>query len=268
MTHTTIIDSLFSLPQRGPVVHIDDCVPFREDLTPGMKASGIAGAVLAHGNCRECPYEWECAERMTHEVAELVRQHPKQLRGLAAYDPLRIGQSLGWIDELVRQGTLAGVYIHSEACLSGLNAARMYPLYGVCAMLGAPVVVEFFESDRWAYQRAQLELVAADFPDLELLVAPPARGEPSAMVPMMRRFPRISFLLGPRELQGNDKLCEYLELQGRSRAMFRSAGEPWPAVSALALAVPLSPAARRAYLAENAQRVFGFPAGEAASLSA
>jgi predicted TIM-barrel fold metal-dependent hydrolase len=165
MTHTTIIDSLFSLPEKGPVVHIEDCVPFRQDLTPEMKASGVAGVVLAHGNCRQCPFEWECAERMTRETVALVTQHPLQLRGLAAYDPLRIGQSLRWIDDLLRQGTLAGVYIHSEACVSGLNAARMYPLYGVCAMLGAPVVVEFFEHDRWSYQRPQVELVAADFPD-------------------------------------------------------------------------------------------------------
>jgi predicted TIM-barrel fold metal-dependent hydrolase len=48
----------------------------------------------------------------------------------------------------------------------------------------------------------------------------------------------------------------------------RSAGEPWPSVAALAAAVPLSPAARRAYLAENAQRLFGFPSEEAVSLSA
>jgi predicted TIM-barrel fold metal-dependent hydrolase len=85
---------------------------------------------------------------------------------------------------------------------------------------------------------------------------------------MMRRYPRLSFLLGPRELQGNDKLCDYLEQQGRNRVLFRSAGEAWPAASALALTVPLSPSARRAYLAENAARVFGFPGDAVTSLSA
>ena len=267
MTHAAIIDALFSIPQKGPVVQISDCIPFLEDLTPRMKTSGIAGAVLVHGNCLQCQYQWNCADRRTHEIANLVARHSLQLRGLAAYDPLRIGESLRWIDDAVSKGDLAGAYVQAECCVSGLDAARMYPLYGLCAKLRSPVVVEFRDHDRWVFHRPQLEVVAADFPELDLLLAPPPQSETAWMVQLMKRFPQVSFVLGPLELQQNDTLCEFLERQGHDRVLFRSASEDWPQAVQIARAVPLGPAARRAYLGENAAKMFGFSI-EAASLSA
>jgi predicted TIM-barrel fold metal-dependent hydrolase len=87
------------------------------------------------------------------------------------------------------------------------------------------------------------------------------------MVRLMKRFPHVSLALGPQELQQNDKLCEFLELQGREQVLFRSAPEEWPLAVQIALGLPLGPATRRAYLGENAARLFGF-ATESASLRA
>jgi predicted TIM-barrel fold metal-dependent hydrolase len=265
MTRPAIIDALFSIPQKGPVVQISDCIPFLEDLTPRMKASGIAGAVLVHGNCTQCQYQWNCADRKTHEIANIVARHPRQLRGLAAYDPLRIGESLRWIDDAVSKGALAGTYVQAECCLTGLDAPRMYPLYGLCAKLRSPVVVNFSSRDRWAYHCPQIEVVAADFPDLEILLATPPRSEIAGIVGLMKHYPRISFLLGPQDLQQSELLCEFIELQGRDQVLFRSAAEEWPLAVQLASGVPLGPAAQRAYLSENASKMFGF-AMETASL--
>jgi predicted TIM-barrel fold metal-dependent hydrolase len=228
-----------------------------------MKASGIAGAVLVHGDCSHCQHQWSCADRKTHEIASIVAKNSKQLRGLAAYDPLRIGESLRWIDEAVSKGDLAGVYVQAECCIKGLDAPRMYPLYGLCAKLRSPVVVDFASRDRWVYHRPQLEVVAADFPELDILLATPPLSESAGIVQMMKRFPRISFLLGPQDLQRDTKLCEYLELQGRERALFRSACEAWPVAVQNAHEVPLGPAARRAYLCDNASKMFGFPTSAA-----
>ena len=75
----------------------------------------------------------------------------------------------------------------------------------------------------------------------------------------MQHFPHISFLLCPQELHTDAVLCEYVELEGRERALFRSSSDGWaPAVEA-ALTLPLGAAARRAYLGENAMRLFNFP---------
>ncbi len=107
----------------------------------------------------------------------MVAQNPRQLRGLASYDPLRIGESLRWIDEAVSEGELAGAYVQAECCVSGLDAPRMYPLYGLCAKLRAPVVLDFDSRERWVHHRPQVEVVAADFPELDILLAPPPRSE-------------------------------------------------------------------------------------------
>jgi predicted TIM-barrel fold metal-dependent hydrolase len=255
----TVIDALFSLPARGTVSQITDCGHFTEDLAPQMLASGVSGAVLAHGNCALCQHQWNCADRRTHEVMNAVAQNPRQLRGLAAYDPLLIGESLRWIDEASSDGRLAGAYLQAECCAGGLAAPRMYPLYGTCAKLRVPIVIDFDDRDRWTYQRPQVELVAADFPELDILLATPAGTDAGNIMQMMQRFPRVSFLLGPQELHSNKELCEYVELPGRERALFRSANLGWPAAIKMAKGLALRPGARRAYLSENAIRLFSFP---------
>jgi hypothetical protein len=103
-----------------------------------------------------------------------------------------------------------------------------------------------------------VEVVAADFPELEILLAPPPHPDTASILRLMQRFPRISFLLRPQDLQGDALLCEYIELQGRERAVFRSSSKGWRPAVEMALGLRLGPAARRAYLFENAKRVYGF----------
>jgi predicted TIM-barrel fold metal-dependent hydrolase len=260
MAYATIIDAFFCIPKNGAVAQISDCVPFSEDLSGPMNASGIGGAVLAHGGCGQCQHHWNCADRKTHEVVDVVARNPKQLRGLAAYDPLRIGDSLRWIDEAVSFRGLVGAYAQAERCVSGLDAPRMYPLYGLCAKLRSPVVLGFANREGWAHHRQEVEVVAADFPELDILLATPPQTDTESILRLMKRFPRISFLLDPQELQADAKLCEYVELHGRERALFRSSPKGWPDSVAAAQALRLSPGARRAYLSENATRLFSFPA--------
>jgi predicted TIM-barrel fold metal-dependent hydrolase len=259
MANATIIDGLFCIPQKPHVTQFSDCVPFDQDLAPRMNASGIAGVVLAHCNCWECQHHWNCADRRTHEIVNAAARNAGQMRGLAAYDPLRIGESLRWIDDAVIEGGVAGAYAEAECCPSGLDAARMYPLYGLCAMLRLPIVLGFHSHERWVQHLPQAEVVAADFPDLDILLAPPPGGETASILRTLRRFPRISFLLCPQDLQGDAELCEYIELEGREHVLFRSCSKGWSAAVERALGLPLGPATLRAYLFENAVRVYDFP---------
>jgi predicted TIM-barrel fold metal-dependent hydrolase len=189
-----------------------------------------------------------------------VAKNPRQLRGLACYDPLRIGESLRWIDKAITGGGTIGAYAQTECCISGLDAPRMYPLYGLCAMLRAPVVFDITSREDWTHHRPQVELVAADFPELDILLATPPGTDSAGIIELMRHFPRISFLLCPVELQADAVLCDYVELEGRDHALFRSSPEGWPADVEAAGTLPLGAAARRAYLFENATRLFHFPA--------
>jgi predicted TIM-barrel fold metal-dependent hydrolase len=224
-----------------------------------MNSSGISGAVLALSNCAQCQHRWNCADRRTQEIVNTVAKNPRHLRGLACYDPLRIGESLRWINEAITGGGTAGAYSQAECCISGLDAPRMYPLYGLCAMLRAPVVLEITSGEDWTHHRPQVELVAADFPELDILLTPPPGTDSAGMIELMQHFPRISFLLCPVQLQADAALCDYVELEGRERALFRSSREGWPASVEAACAVPLGATALRAYLYENATRLFKFP---------
>jgi predicted TIM-barrel fold metal-dependent hydrolase len=187
------------------------------------------------------------------------------LRGLASYDPLRIGESLQWIDQGVIEGAVAGAYADAECCAAGLDASRMYPLYGLCAMQRMPMVLGFHSVERWTRHLPEVEVVAADFPNLVMLLAPPHGAEGASMLRLMRRFPRIAFLLCPQELQADAGLCECMEAEGREHVLFRSCSGGWSAAVETALELPLKPEALRAYLFENAARVYGFTA-EVASL--
>jgi predicted TIM-barrel fold metal-dependent hydrolase len=258
MAHAAIIDALFGIPRIAGATQISDCVPFNQDLGPLMQLSGIAGAVLAPANCVQCPHQWNCADRMTHEIISVVAQSPQRLRGLGSYDLLRVGDSLRWIDEGVIAGGLAGVYVPAECCVAGLEASLMYPLYGLCARLRCPVVIDIPSRERWLHHRPQVELVAADFPELDVLLAPPPSTDAASIIPLIERFPRVSFLLCPQELQSDAVLCKYVELEGRERALFRSSPEGWQSAVEIALGLPLGRAAQRAYLSENATRLFNF----------
>jgi predicted TIM-barrel fold metal-dependent hydrolase len=263
MAQSTIIDGLFCIPQKPRVPQPAECVPFDLDLAPAMHSTGIAGAVLAHGNCWQCQHHWNCADLRTHEIVTAAARNPGQLRGLASYDPLRIGASLRWIEDAVVEGGTAGAYAEAESCASGLDAPRMYPLYGLCAMLRLPMVVGFHSGERWTQHLPQAEVLAADFPDLDLVLAPPAGSETECMVGLMQRFPRISFLLCPQDLESDAALCEYIEQQGREHVLFRSGSGGWSAAVESVRRLPLGPEALRAYLFENAARVYGFPVAAA-----
>ena len=101
MANATIIDALFCIPLKASVMQLSDCVQFNQDLAPQMNEGGIAGVVLAHCNCWQCQHHWNCADRRTHEIVNVVAKNKRQVRGLASYDPLRIGESLRWIDDAV-----------------------------------------------------------------------------------------------------------------------------------------------------------------------
>ncbi len=260
MAVPAVIDALYCIPKNVTVAQPGNCAAFTQDLAPAMNAHGVATAVLAPCLCHQCPHQWSCADQRTEEVRQVVKRNPLKLRGLASYDPLRIGESLRWIDDAIADGGLCGAYAQAECCVSGLSAPRMYPLYGTCDKLRVPLVIDFSSRDRWLRHRPQVEVVAADFPALQIVLAPPPGTDGPSILRMMERFSHLLLLINPRELQADPALCDFVELQGRERAIFRAHPQEWAAAVPAAQQVPLSPPARRAYLFDNAARIFKIPA--------
>jgi hypothetical protein len=253
-----VIDALYCIPKNVTVAQPGNCVPYTQDLAPAMSTHGVSAAVVAPCLCHLCPHQWSCADQRTEEVRQIVRRNPGHLRGLASYDPLRIGESLRWIDDAIADGSICGAYAQAECCVSGLQAPRMYPLYGACDKFRVPLVVDFSSRERWLRHRPQVEVVAADFPALHIVLAPPPGTEAISILRMMERFPHLMLLLSPRDL-ADLALCEFVELAGRERTAFRAHPQEWAVSVPAAQQVPLSPAARKAYLFENAARIFKVP---------
>lgn len=262
MTRVRIVDALYGIPKPNiaAVMQVGDCLPSTQDLAPPMRAAGISGAVLAPRACTACPHQWNCADRRTDEMVAAARRNPGLVTGLASYDALRIGESLRWIEESITTQGLAGAYAAAECCVSGLDARRMYPLYGLCAMLRKPVLLDFAGRDGWIHHRPDVEVVAADFPELEIVLAPPPRTDPNSIIRLLQRFHSISFVLCPQELQEENLLRAFVEQQARERLMFCSTPKGWESSVSAALTVPLDEPTRRAFLGENAIRIFGFKA--------
>jgi predicted TIM-barrel fold metal-dependent hydrolase len=259
MADAPIIDALYGIPKNTAVTQLSECLPFMQDLRGPMRAVGISGVVLVQRHCGYCPYHWSCADRRTREVSVLARQN-SAVRGLASYDSLRIGESLRWIHEAIAGGGLSGCYLQAECLVSGLDTARMYPLYGLCAMLRAPLVLDFSSRENWLRHLPEIETMAADFPELEIVLTPPQDTEAPNILRLALRFPRISFILCPEEMDANAALREFVELQGRERVLFCSSLNGWPESVQVARKLEVMPAAAEAYLYGNAARLFSFPA--------
>ena len=260
MAVPNVIDALYCIPKNVGSFQPGRCVAFTQDLAPAMSANGVAAAIVAPCSCHQCPHQWNCADQRTEEVRQVVASNPRQLFGLSSYDPLRMADSLRWIDDAIADRSLSGAYAQAECCVSGLNAPRMYPLYGTCDKLRVPIVIDFNSQERWLRHRPQVEVVAADFPALQIVLAPPPGTEGATILRLMERFHQLLVLLNPRDLEADPALCEFAELQGRERTAFRSHPQEWGAAVPAAQKVPLSPSARRAYLFDNAARIFKVPA--------
>ncbi len=258
MPHEAVIDALYCLPKKNRVAQPSDCVPFNEDLAPALHASGVDGVVIGPGQCLHCQHQWSCSDRRNQDVMGTVGKNRRQLRGLASYDSFRIGESLRWIDDAVGAGELAGAYALAESCVAGLDAARMYPLYGICAKLSAPVVLDFGSRERWLHHRTQVEVIAADFPQQDILLSTSPGTDTADLMRLMQRYPRVGVLLAPQDLQSSPAMSEYLDGAGRERILFRAAPGAWAPAVALARKLPLAEGARYSYLYENAARLFHF----------
>lgn len=265
MPRNAVIDALFCLPKKNRVAQPSDCLPFSEDLAPSMLESGVGGVLIGPGQCLHCQHQWSCTGRRNQEVLGSVERNRVLFRGLASYDSFRIGESLRWIHDTVDSGEMVGAYVLAESCVAGLDAARMYPLYGICAMLSVPVVLDFSSRERWLNHRTQVEVIAADFPQQDILLAAPHGCDATGLLRLMQRYPQVGILLPAQDLADSPALGEYLEGPGRERILFRAAPFAWPQAVSLARSLPLSDAAKHSYLVENAARIFRFSGSEEAA---
>ena len=120
-------------------------------------------------------------------IGEIVRRFPDQFVGFATVDPLGDGASVRELERAVRELGLRGLKLHPIHLGFFPNDTRVYPLYESCTALGVPVLFHsgFAASGAGAPGGGGLKLkyaapipgmddVAADFPQLDVIMAHPA----------------------------------------------------------------------------------------------
>jgi predicted TIM-barrel fold metal-dependent hydrolase len=119
-------------------------------------------------------------------VAGCARDHPDAFLGFASVDPWKGEAAIAELERGVRDLGLRGLKLHPTAQAFRPDDERVYPLWEAAAGLGIPVTVHTGTTGLGAGMRGggrmklawsrpiHLDAVAADFPDLQIVMAHPA----------------------------------------------------------------------------------------------
>ena len=120
-------------------------------------------------------------------VAGIARKHPEQFIGFATVDPWRMEAGVRELERSVKELGLRGLKLHPIHQAFFPNDKRFYPLYEKCVELSVPVLIHtgFAAAGAGMPGGAGLKLkysapipgiddVAADFPDLTIIMAHPS----------------------------------------------------------------------------------------------
>lgn len=119
-------------------------------------------------------------------VAACVRDHPDVFLGFASVDPLKGAAAVAELERAVRELGLRGLKLHPTAQGISPDDARMAPVWETAAGLGIPVTVHTGTTGLGAgmpggghlklepSRPIHLDAVAADFPQLQIVMAHPA----------------------------------------------------------------------------------------------
>ena len=119
-------------------------------------------------------------------VAGCARDHPDAFLGFASVDPLKGAAAVTELERGVRDLGLRGLKVHPTAQAFRPDDERFYPLWETAAGLGIPVTVHTGTTGlgagmpgggrmKLAWSRPiYLDAVAADFPELQIVMAHPA----------------------------------------------------------------------------------------------
>jgi predicted TIM-barrel fold metal-dependent hydrolase len=119
-------------------------------------------------------------------VASVARQYPDQFIGFASVDPWKGAWAVNELERSVKELGLRGLKLHPTTQAFFPNDERFYPLWAKCAELGIPIISHSGQTGvgartpggggyklKYAHPML-LDDVAADFPELTIIMAHPA----------------------------------------------------------------------------------------------
>lgn len=201
-------------------------------------------------------------------VAEAVARHPDRFHGLAGIDPTEGMAGVRALEAAVKELGFIGAHAYPHWFELPPDHARWYPFYAKCVELGVPILLQVGQSLVYEPRRPlrsvgrpiTLDAVACDFPELKLVgihVGIPWADEMIAMAWKHENVFIIADAHAPKYWP--ESFVRYIDSYGRHKVMF---GTDFPVLDfaryrAEVDALGLRPESRRAFLRENALRVFG-----------
>lgn len=188
-----------------------------------------------------------------------------RLLPFASLNPYLISDMAAELERLVKEFDFRGIKVYPPYHHHYANDARMYPLYAKAEELGLPMMVHtgssVFKGARIKYANPlDLDDVAIDFPDLDILMA--HSGRPfwyEQAFWMARRHENVYMEVSG--LPAKNLLTYFPRLELLANKVVY--GSDWPGIPDLSRnvkaiqALPISDQAKRAILHDNAQKILG-----------
>ncbi len=238
-----------------------------EEMLRMMDAAGTERAFLvAHKTGQPgLPGSWHLPYDV---IAEAVAKHPDRFHGLAGIDPTEGMAGVRALEHAVRELGFIGAHAYPHWFELPPNHARWYPFYAKCVELGVPFLTQVGQSLVYDPNRPlesvgrpiTLDPVACHFPELKLVgihVGIPWADEMTAMAFKHENVFIIADAHAPKYWP--QSFVRFIDSYGRHKVMY---GTDFPVLTferyrSEVEALQLRPESKRAFLRDNALRVFG-----------
>jgi predicted TIM-barrel fold metal-dependent hydrolase len=232
-----------------------------EQFVADMEAAGFEKVFIAAIKMGSYKARGMGNDFSNEEVYEMIKKYPKQLIGMAGYDPMNIMESVRNIEKAVKEYGFRGVYAHTLGWDISAEDRRMYPCYVKCVELGIPFSMQIGHSlelmPSAAGRPITIDKVALDFPELRFIASHagwPWCEELIAMVSKHRHvYVDISAHL-PRYL--DPSIVQFMDTRGQDKVLFGTNAFGLKRCKQQFLEMKLKEETKRKVLRENACRVF------------
>src|SRR5580658_1917435 len=242
-----------------------------EDLIRDMDAAEVEKGVLTAAALKMLPSPYsvgqdisdETYEKLCARVAEIRKRHPGRFHGCLGIDPTGMMRTVRWLERAVKEFGFRSAWIMPSLVGLPPNHACYFPVYSKCVELGIPIKINIGVPGplrpAMMQQPMALDEVLLAFPELTVVGCHLGHPWQNEVVALLQKYPNfflITSAWAPKHIP--QEIWQLANTRGRDKIMWasdyplltmqRCAAEGWQ--------VPLKDEARRAYLRENALKVF------------
>ena len=204
-------------------------------------------------------------DRNCADIVAAQKQYPGRFQGCIPIDPSGVMRAVRQLERAVRDDGFRSCWIMPSLIGLPINHAVYYPVYAKCVELGVSAKVNVGVPGPMRFARPQLPMaldeVLLAFPELKIVAAHVGHPWHVEMIALLQKYPNLYLITSgwaPRHVP--PEIWKYMNGRGAGKVLWSS---DYPLLSMERCVtegweVPLNDAAKRRYLRENANEVYGF----------